>query len=389
MMNNLSNKSLHKNLNKAKAFFSKPSNVLLISFIIVLCVTVLFPLLNFTLDSFIVHSGEVRKIGLDKGSFTLRHWIDLLTDSEYDYAKVIFWKPLANSLLMAIMACLIAVIGGGLMAYFITRTDIPAKKFISTVFIFPYIMPSWSIAMFWENFFKNSNISACYNQVGVLQALTGACVPEWFLYGMLPCAICLGIHYMPFAYILIGGILRNMDANLEEAATILKASRGKIMRRITLPIVMPALISTILLVFASSVSSYTVPTFLNKNNSFTVLSTQMKSLLGNNNYIGQGYVVAIALLMFSLVIMTINNSYTGKRKSFTTVTGKSGQVSLVKLRNWKYLITPLSIILVVFISIVPLISFAVESFLKVPGDLSTFTTYYWTTHDQIELRMFV
>ena len=108
-------------------------------------------------------------------------------------------------------------------------------------------MPSWSIAMFWENFFKNSRIVACYNQVGMLESITGICVPEWMLYGFFPCAMCLGIHYAPFAYLLIGGILRNMDANLEEAATVLKASRFKILRKVTLPIVMPALISTVLI----------------------------------------------------------------------------------------------------------------------------------------------
>ena len=82
-------------------------------------------------------------------------------------------------------------------------------------------MPSWSIAMFWENFFKNSALAASNYQVGMLQSLTGLCAPQWLVYGFWPCALVLGIHYSPFAYILIGGILRNMDANLEEAATIL------------------------------------------------------------------------------------------------------------------------------------------------------------------------
>ncbi len=50
----------------------------------------------------------------------------------------------------------------------------------------------------------------------------------------------LGLHYAPFAYILIGGIFRNMDANLEEAATILDTPKWKTMFRITLPMVKPA-----------------------------------------------------------------------------------------------------------------------------------------------------
>ena len=151
----------------------------------------------------------------------------------------------------------------------------------------------------------------------------GLCVPQWMVYGFLPTAMCLGIHYAPFAYILIGGILRNMDANLEEAATVLKAGRGKILGRITLPIVAPALISTVLLVFSSSISSYTVPAFLDRDSNFPTISTQMRSVAGSPNTRGQGFVIAIILLLFSVAILSLNNWFTGKRKSFTTVDRKS------------------------------------------------------------------
>ena len=87
-------------------------------------------------------------------------------------------------------------------------------------------------------------------------------MPEWFVYGLFPMIIVTGLHYSPFAYLLIGGILKNMDATLEESATILKASRATIIRRVTIPIVMPAILSTFLLIFSSGFSSYTVPVFL-------------------------------------------------------------------------------------------------------------------------------
>ena len=77
--------------------------------------------------------------------------------------------------------------------------------------------------------------------------------------------------------------------------------------------------------------------------------------------------------------MGVNQHFTGKRKSFTTVTGKSGQVSLVKLRkaNW-----PISIVLIVFtafFAIMPLISFALESVIRQPGNysLSNMTLHFW------------
>lgn len=374
-----------KFINALKSYFSKPSNVILVIFAIILSLTVIIPLIFLIYNTVIVHQGEVRRLGT-LGSFTLNHWYSIFFYSKYDYALNTFYIPLKNSVLMALVACVIAVGVGGSIAWLITRSDFPAKKFISLVFVFPYIMPSWSIAMFWENFFKNNvYLSGAQAQVGLLQSLTGLAVPKSMVYGFWPCAICLGIHYAPFAYILIGGILRNMDANLEEAATILKASRMKILRRITLPIVMPALLSTVLLVFASSVSSYTVPQFLGSKVKFMTLSLGMKSLINGSQFKGQGYVMATVLMIFSIAILMVNQMVTNSRRSFTTVTGKSSQVSLVKLgKVGKPIVTTIVCIYAAFFAIVPLISFALESFLETSGDFSTFTTYYWTTKEITE-----
>lgn len=371
-------------LNFLKSYFSKPSNIILIIFAILLTLTVVIPLVFLLYNTVLVHQGEARRLGVAVGSLTLNHWYSIFFQSKYNYAVTTFYKPLVNSVGMALVACLISLIIGGGIAWLITRSDFPAKKFISTVFVFPYIMPSWSIAMFWENFFKNNvNLVGAQAQMGMLQSLTRIAVPGGMVYGFWPCAICLGIHYAPFAYILIGGILRNMDANLEEAATILKATRFKILRRITLPIVMPALLSTVLLVFASSVSSYTVPAFLGIKSGFMTLSLQMKSLINGSQYKGQGYVMATVLMLFSILILMVNQFVTNSRRSFTTVTGKSSQVSLVKLgKVGKPIITTIVVFYAAFFAIIPLISFALESFLEVSGDYSTFTLYYWITSEQ-------
>ena len=377
-------KGFAKFLNFLKSYFSKPSNIILIIFAILLTLTVVIPLVFLLYNTVLVHQGEARRLGVAVGSLTLNHWYSIFFQSKYNYAVTTFYKPLGNSVGMALVACLISLIIGGGIAWLITRSDFPAKKFISTVFVFPYIMPSWSISMFWENFFKNNvNLVGAQAQMGMLQSLTHIAVPGGMVYGFWPCAICLGIHYAPFAYILIGGILRNMDANLEEAATILKATRFKILRRITLPIVMPALLSTVLLVFASSVSSYTVPAFLGTKSGFMTLSLQMKSLINGSQYKGQGYVMATILMLFSILILMVNQFVTNSRRSFTTVTGKSSQVSLVKLgKVGKPIITIIVVFYAAFFAIIPLVSFALESFLEVSGDYSTFTLYYWITSEQ-------
>ena len=374
-----------KFFNKIKTYFSNPSNVIIIVFAIFLSVMVLYPLGKMIFSSFITQTGkEVEKLNetyglmLEEGDFTFMMWPYTLFNPDPSHIQVsenLFWIPMGRSILMALLACLIAITVGGTLAFLISRTNIPFKKVLSTIFVFPYIMPSWSMAMFWENFFKNNVASS---QIGLLQSLTGICVPIQLIYGFWPTAIVLGIHYAPFAYILIGGILRNMDANLEEAATILKASRFKILRRIPIPIVAPAMISTILLVFSSSISSFTVPAFLNKDGSFRTISIVLRNNLSSSDGRGSGYVIATILMLFSILILSINNWFTKSRRRFTTVSGKSGQINKINLgKVGKWIVATVVLLFVLFFAVVPLITFVIESLESNHGDISSISTKYW------------
>ena len=362
---------------RLKAFFGKPANVILVVFCVVLCMLTLYPLILLFLETITVHTGkEMRAVKLPAGSFSLYSLERIFATSKNSYSKLTFYEPLLNTLAVAITASMISILFGGIVAWLITRTNLKFKKFISTVFVFPYIMPAWTLATFWQTFFKNVNVGAGTSN-GIMAAVFGVFMPEWFVYGFFPISLVLGLHYAPFAYILIGGILRNMDANLEEAATILKTPRWRVMLRITLPIVNPALLSTLLLVFASSMSAYSVPVFLGSPVRYYVLSTKMMSLI--NNYPGQGYIIAAVMIIFGVTILAINQHITGSRKSYTTVTGKSSQISLVNLRKANTPIAVFLTIVMVLVAVVPLITFALESVIIKAGDysLSNMTLDFW------------
>ena len=348
--------------------------VILVILAISLAFLTLFPLLSLARDTLIVHPSEIMTVkGSKIGDVTLFHWKKVFFDGES--SQNLFYRPFWNTVKVSLYSCVVAILLGGSVAWLITRSNLRWKPFISTVFIFPYIMPSWTLAMAWLNFFRNGLIGGA---PGLFTSLTGIVTPNWFAYGIFPIVIVQGMHYAPFAYILIGGILRNMDANLEEAATILKTSRFRILSRITLPIVMPAVLSTFLLVFSSCMSAFAVPAFLGTPVRFQVLTTQLYRTLNGLNP-GYGYIIALVMILLGSFILAINQWFIGKRKSFTTVTGKSSNISLVKLKKFR---TPLSLFLVAFvliISILPLITFAVESFIMAPGDysLKNFTTQFW------------
>ena len=368
--------------NKVKTFFSKPHNVILLLMGIVLTITTVAPIIAIVQDTFKIHPGTIDAYlaGTSQG-YTLVNYTDLFTSP---LAKANLWTPLLNTVLLSVGSCIVAILFGGVFAFLITRTNLSCRKYLSSIFIFPYIMPQWTLAVVWQNLFNSNAVTGTSN--GLLTSLFNVQMPLWWCKGLFPSLIVLGMHYAPFAYILIGGIFRNMDANLEEAATILDTPKWKTMFRITLPMVKPAILSTILLVFGSSMGSYPVPHYLG----LATLSTKYVSM--NSKYTGEASILAIIMMIFGVAIMLLNQRSLKSRKNYTTVTGKSGQISKINLgRTGRVVIAVILIIITFLTSIFPIISFAFESFLPNPGDYSflytgdanNLTTKWWVTSENV------
>ena len=368
--------------NKILTFLSKPHNVILLLMGIVVTVTTIAPVVAIVEDTFKIHPGTIdAHLTGQVSGYTLVNYIDLFTSN---LAKTNLWSPLLNTLYLAVGTCVVSILFGGVFAFLVTRTNLAWRKYLSSIFFFPYIMPQWTLAVVWQNLFDSNAVTGTSN--GLLAATLGINMPLWWCKGLFPSLVVLGLHYAPFAYILIGGIFRNMDANLEEAATILDTPKWKTMCKITLPMVKPAILSTILLVFGSSMGSYPVPHYLG----LTTLSTKYVSL--NSKYTGEASILAIIMMVFGVAIMLLNQMSLHSRKNYTTVTGKSGQTSKINLgKVGKYVIALVLVVVTFFTSIFPIVSFAFETFLPNPGDYSflytgdtaNLTTKWWLTSENI------
>ena len=368
--------------NRLRTFLSKPHNVILLLMGIVVTITTIAPIVAIVEDTFKIHPGTIdAHLTGQTAGYTLVNYIDLFTST---LAKTNLWTPLLNTIYLAVGTCLVSILFGGVFAFLVTRTNLAWRKNLSSIFIFPYIMPQWTLAVVWQNLFNSNAVTGTSN--GLLAATAGIQMPLWWCKGLFPSLVVLGLHYAPFAYILIGGIFRNMDANLEEAATILDTPKWKTMCKITLPMVKPASLATILLVFGSSMGSYPVPHYLG----LTTLSTKYVSM--NSKYTGEASILAIIMMIFGVAIMLLNQMSLHSRKNYTTVTGKSGQISKINLgRAGKYIIALVLVVVTFFTSIFPIVSFAFETFLPNPGDYSflytgdpdNLTTKWWVTDENI------
>lgn len=358
----------------------QPHNIILVVMGVLCTITTVTPIIAIVEDTLKVHRGTIETWWAGKPSgYSFVNYIQLFTG---ELAKTNLWTPLLNTVVVAFFSCFTAILFGGLFAFLVTRTNLKCKKYLSSIFIFPYIMPQWTLAMVWRNLFNSNAVT--HTSDGLFAALFNIHMPSWWCQGIFPCVIVLGLHYSAFAYILIGGIFRNMDANLEEAATILDTPKHKIMFRITLPMIKPAILSTVLLVFGSSMGSYPVPHYLG----LSTLSTKYISMKGT--YTGEASILAVIMMVMGVIILILNQQSLKSRKNYTTVTGKSGQISKINLgKAGKYIIAIVLIILTFFTSIYPIISFAFETFLPNPGDYSflktwdpsNLTTKWWLNSD--------
>ena len=161
--------------NRLKTYLSKPYNVILLLMGIVVTVTTFAPIAAIIQDTITIHPGTIdaHLTGQAEG-YTLVNYIDLFTSN---LAKTNLWTPLINTLLMSVGACVVSILFGGIMAFLVTRTNLAFRKYLSSIFIFPYIMPQWTLAVVWQNLFNSNAVTGTSN--GLLAATLGIEMPAW------------------------------------------------------------------------------------------------------------------------------------------------------------------------------------------------------------------
>jgi iron(III) transport system permease protein len=264
---------------------------------------------------------------------------------------------------------------GTLLAWVIVRTDIPYKRFFSAVMVVPYMMPSWVIALAWLTIFKNDRIAG---SPGMLTSVFGVTPPDWLSYGIVPIIICLGLHYYSYSFLLVSGALWTVDSELEEAGAIAGLGKWKALRKITFPLVLPALGSAFVLTFTRSMGTFGTPALLGLPVRFFTVPTQIYASVNARN-MGDGFVLALVLVVLAGVAITINSKIIGSRKSFVTMKGKGFTSKPNRLGAWRYPITSLIFIFLLSAVVLPVVILAWSTFMRLPGDysFSNMTSHFW------------
>ena len=344
---------------------------------------VFIPVLFMIGKSFTYDANAARMVrGAQEGEFTVFNWARVTAGK---LSKSLLYKPAVNSLFIALGMTAIALFAGSFFAWLVIRSDIPCKRFFSAVLIIPYIVPSWTLAMAWIAVFKSEKYGGT---PGFLNAVFGVNPPEWLIYGYLPIVISLGVHYIPYFFIMMRGALSNIDSRLEESAELLRASNGEILLKITLPMVLPAIGAGFILTFSKGLGEFGVQAFLGLPIRYYTLSTRIYSALNNQLY-GEGYVLALILIIATTFVVILNQMVIGTRKRYVTISGKGSVKKQIKLGKWRIPVTVLLFAFVFLFIFGPLFLLVTQTFMKEEGvySLSNFTLHYWIGDGDTKLAM--
>jgi iron(III) transport system permease protein len=306
------------------------------------------------------------------GQLTIYHWVRMLTEP---ISEVLTYAPLQHSLLVSVGATLLALIIGSAMAWMVIRTDMPGRNLINTLATIPYIMPSWTIAQAWTVMFKNRTTGGTE---GVYEFLLGQSPPDWLAYGPIPIIISSALHYYTFFFLFAAAALISIDSSLEEAGELMGASRWRILRKITFPLIIPALLSGFIMTFTKVMGTFGGPNVLGIPVGYYTISTMIRADMKLSNY-ADGFVLAITLIMFALITVYINQRVVGTRKSYETIGGRGFVAQRTKLRNWRTVLTVIVIVFQIVVAFLPLLLLTWDTFMLNDGDysLSNLTLAHW------------
>ncbi len=340
--------NLQSSLRRFLHWLSRPHVILSLIMLFLMYYMIVIPLYRMLETTLTWQMRDVSSVpGAELGGFTLYHYARMVTGA---LSKIYLYTPLQHSLTIATGATLLSLVIGGSLAWLVIRTDMPGRNLVNQLAIIPYIMPSWTLAQAWLVFFKN-RLSG--GTPGIFEYLVGQSPPDWLSYGPVPIIICSALHYYTFFFLFVSAALMSIDSSLEEAGELMGSSRWRILRKITFPLVMPAILSGFIMTFSKVMGTFGGPNILGAPVRYYVVSTMIRGSIGVGDR-ADGFVLAIVLILFSLLIITLNQRVIGTRRSYETIGGRGFVAQVGKLRQWKKVFFAGVIIFQAMVIVIPL-----------------------------------
>src|SRR5215204_6113059 len=267
-------------------------------------------------------------IGSLKGpqGMSLEHFSEVLSGRLYVNA-------LKNSLILGAWAGLFSLIIGVLLAWAVSRTDVPWKPFIQATATLSYLLPPFLTAIAFTYLFSPNAglINVLMRDVLGLPWLT------FNIFSMPGLVIVTVMHTFPFVYLLASSALQSVDASYEEAAQILGASKLRTAFSITAPLVAPAILSGTLLAFVNAIALFGSQAIIGLPGRIVTLPTRIYALFDYPPEYGLASALSLVFVILTVGALYMQRSFLAKR-SYVTLGGKGARPQLMNLGPARWLV---------------------------------------------------
>ncbi|MGB9368047.1 MAG: iron ABC transporter permease [Xanthobacteraceae bacterium] len=280
-----------------------------------------------------------------------------------------------NTLTVSFAATVMALVFGFLMAWILTRTNVPGRRFFEQAMVVPYYLTPLLGALAWS--LLGTQESGFLNQV--YRALGGK---DYLIninsaYGI---AWVMALFEGSVAFVMIGAVMKSMDPALEEASQVMGASRWRTMLRVTLPLVMPGVLGAAIFVFAEMLGSFAAALVLGLPDRFYVVTTAIYQLT-------QQYPPKIPLaaaMGTSLFVVMFVTLFIYRRiitaGSYVTITGKAFRPRVNDVGRLRWVLLAVCVFYLVCSVVLPLLTLFYASIQKISTAFpaaSNFTTEHF------------
>jgi len=275
------------------------------------------------------------------------------------------WRSFLNTIVLGAVSATIATSAGFILAFSTTRTTMPGKRIVHAVALLPIISPPFVMALAVIILFGRSGF--------ITRELLG--IRNANAYGFHSLVLIQSLAFTPIAYLNIRGMLQSIDSALEDASASLGASNWTTFRRVTLPLVVPAILSSALLVFVKSIEDFGNPMLIGGN--YQTLAVEAYSQMIGYFKVRNGAILASLMLVPSMTAFLVHR-YWVSRRSYVTVTGKPS-VQTIRLSGRS--VVPLALIsyFLAFTILLFYLTVIYVSFNRLPGVDHSFTIAHYVT----------
>src|SRR6185369_2901047 len=259
------------------------------------------------------------------GEFNLQGYRDILTAENV----IVLINTVGLSFAKTIPSLSLAI----LLAWICARTDTPYRGMLEVLITLPFFIPPILTAMAWGMLGNK--------QVGVInmawQWLTGTTSAPINVYSYGGIVWHMMQYSTPFLFLFIVDSFRAMDPSLEESSRMCGASRWSTFRRVTVLLMLPAIVSSFMLSLIRGIESFESPLFFGLPAGITVITTEIYNAINHRATPAYQYATALSFAIMALMFLLVILQWRLLRgRSFTTVTGKGYAPSIMKLGPWKW-----------------------------------------------------